>query len=57
MKKEVTPRNIAMKFKNINNKENSQSIYKQKIDEVKRKKNQKLALNPMDLFYKCQCKC
>lgn len=40
MKKEVTPRNIAMKFKNINNKENSQSIYKQKIDEVKRKKNQ-----------------
>lgn len=40
MKKEVTPRNIVMKFKNINNKENSQSIYKQKIDEVKRKKNQ-----------------
>ena len=29
-----------MKFKNINNKENSQSTYKQKIDEIKRKKNQ-----------------
>ena len=40
MKKEVTPRNIVMKFKNINNKENSQSIYKQKIDDMKRKKNQ-----------------
>lgn len=37
---ELTPRNIVVKVKNINNKENSQNIYKEKVDQWKRKKNQ-----------------